>query len=75
MQLVRRERQQIDAEILHIDRDLADRLNRIGVKRDAMGVGDLCQFADRLQRTDDIVRHHHGDKPGLGPDRAVQRIG
>ena len=45
-----------------VDGELADRLDRVGVQRDAAGVRDLGQFADRVDRADLVVGPHHRDQ-------------
>ena len=47
VELVRRERQQIDAERLDVDRDLAGRLHGVGVEQRAARLGDARQLARR----------------------------
>ena len=42
--LVRREREQIDAHRLDVDRDLAGALRRVGVEEDALLLGDLADL-------------------------------
>jgi hypothetical protein len=56
------ERQQIDAEIVHVDRHLAERLGRVGVDKDAARPGQCGDFADRLQGADLVVRVHDADE-------------
>ena len=59
VELVARQREQVDAERPDIDRNLASGLDRIGMKERAVRVRDAGQFVDRLHRADLVVRVHH----------------
>src|SRR4051812_7945733 len=61
MQLVRRERKQINLQTIHIQRNLSAGLHRVGVKQHSVKLGEVGQFLDRLNRSDDVVCSHHGD--------------
>ena len=79
VELVRRQRQQIDAERAHVDRNLAGRLHGVGVHQRAVLVRDRGELGDRLNRADLVVRVHHRDERrvvGRSPraaDRARRR--
>jgi len=60
--LVRGHRQQIDAEIVDVDRHLPGGLRGVGVHERAGGMRERRQFANRLQRADFVVGHHHADE-------------
>ena len=59
VELVRRDRQQIDAQRLHVDRNLAGGLHRVGVKQRTVRLGDRGELRDRLNRADLVVGVHH----------------
>ena len=68
VELVRGDREQIDAQRLHVDRDLARRLHRIGMQQRAVLVRDRRELRDRLNRSDLVVRVHHATR---APCRSV----
>ena len=74
VELVRRQRQQIDAERLDVDRDLAHRLHGVGVHERAVLVCDRGQFRDRLDGADLVVRVHHRDQRRVLGHRLAQAI-
>ena len=53
--LVRRDRQQIDVVLDHVDRNFADRLHRVRVEQNAALVAELADLAPRLQDADFVV--------------------
>ena len=59
VELVRRQRQQVDAERTHVDRDLSRRLHGVGVHQRAVLVRNGRQLADWLNRSDLVVGVHH----------------
>ncbi len=67
--LVGAERHEIDAHLLHVDRDLAHALGRIAVKQDALFFCDLSNLLDRVDRPDFVIGEHDGDEDGLVGDR------
>jgi len=67
--------QEIDPVALHINRQLADRLHRIGMKYRAVVTGDTRKFCDGLDGADDVLRRHDRDQPGLGAERFRERLG
>ncbi len=74
MELVTREAQQVDAELVDPRRNLADRLRRVRVKRHAVLARDAGAFPDRLNRSDLVVRMHDADQAGPRRDRAAQLV-
>ena len=57
-ELVRRDRQQVDAERGDVDRNLAGGLHGVGVEQRAAGAGQRGQRGHRLQRADLVVGVH-----------------
>ena len=72
VELVRRDREQIDAERGHVDRQLAGRLHGVGVEQGAVPVRDVGQLRDRLHRADLVVGVHHGDERRVAGDGRLQ---
>ena len=73
VELVTRDRQQVDAERAHVDRNLAGALHRVGVKQRAALVRDRGELRDRLDGADLVVGVHHRDERGVVGDRLAQR--
>ncbi len=71
--LVSRRGQQIDAEPLDIDRELAGGLRGVDQRADAVLVRDGGHFGDRLDRAGDIRGVRDRDQPGARADRAAGR--
>ena len=59
VELVRRERQQVDAEGAYIHGNFACRLHRIGVQQRSTRMGDRRQLSNWLNGADLVVRMHH----------------
>ncbi len=69
-ELVGRDRQQIDAERLHVDRQFAGRLDGVGVEQRAPASGQRGQRRDRLHGADLVVGvHHRHDRRAIGEGR------
>ena len=66
---------QIAADALHVDRNLAGCLHRIGVEVNIGLGGDFADLFHRLQHAGFIVGHHDGDEPGIRPQRAAHVVG
>jgi len=66
---------EVDAESLHINRDLAERLDAIHVQQDAGFARDDGDFGDGLERAELVVGVHDGDQHGLGAQLAADVIG
>ena len=75
MHLVSGDGEQIAADALDIDRDLACRLHRVGVEVDIGLGGDFADLFDRLQHAGFVVGHHDGDQPGIRPQRSADVVG
>ena len=69
--LVRRERQQVDAQRVHVDRRASRRLRGVGVQQDAARPRQLRDARQRLQDADLVVGGHDRHQPGVGPQRAL----
>ena len=65
---------QIDAQLLDIDGNLAQRLHAIGMKRHARFTGDLCDLGNRLDRAELVIGMHHRDQHGLRPQSAANIV-
>ena len=63
--LVAGEREHVDVVLLHVDRDLADGLDGVGVEEDALLVAELADLGDGLDDADLVVGVHDGDEDGL----------
>ena len=72
VELVAGDRQQIDAELLHVDGDLADRLRGIRVHQRAARLGGAGDLAHRLQGADLVLRMDDGDERRPIVDRGRQ---
>jgi len=66
VQLVRGHRERVDVQFVHIDGNLANRLNGIAVHVDAALAGHRANFGDRLQHAGLVVREHHRHEPRVG---------
>ena len=72
VKLVAGKREHVDVFVLDVDRDVADRLHRVGVEQDAVLFADRTDLGDGLDRTDLIVRVHDGHERRLVRDRSFQ---
>ena len=73
VELVRRDREQVRAERLDVDRNLRRRLHRVAVEERAVLVRDRGKIRYRLNRADLVVRVHHRDDRGRRRDGRRQR--
>src|ERR1043166_8665428 len=73
--LVTGDRQEIDAEIVDLGRNLPDGLRGIGMKEDATVVSDARARRDRLNGPDLVVGVHDADENGARRDRLAQIVG
>ena len=71
--LVRRDRQQVDAHRVDVERDAAEGLRRVGVEQDAAGARQAADRGERLQHADLVVGGHHADQDGLRLDGRFER--
>src|SRR5918993_655525 len=69
VELVSRQREQIDAESVDVQWQGAGRLHGVGMKRNAAVAGNRGNVLERLNRTRLIVRVHDGDQARLWPHR------
>ncbi len=63
------EREQVDVLRFHIDRDIADCLNGIGVERDLVLPGNGTEFRDGFDGANLVVGVHDRDEDCLIRDR------
>jgi len=73
VQLVDRERPEVHAELLDVDRDLAGGLDRVGVEEGAAGVREGGELLQRLDRPDLVVRELDRDDEDRVLERLVER--
>ena len=57
---------------MYVDRNVTECLNSIRVKKDAMCVGNICEFFYRLNRSNFIVCKHYGNKISIISNRFFQ---
>ena len=74
VELVSGDRGDIDVHLVHVDRNFADRLHRVGVENDAALAADLANFGDRLQDANLVVGGHDRDQDRLVIDGALQIV-
>jgi hypothetical protein len=67
--LVRGDREQIDAEALHVAFEIRQRLHGIAMEDDAALLAERADFRHGLNRADFVVGHHDGDEDGIGTHR------
>ncbi len=72
---MRRKRQKIDAQFLHVERDMPCGLHRVRVEKRAGTTRRRRELRDRHQRPDLVVCGHHADQRGFRAERAAQRLG
>ncbi len=73
--LVGGDRQQVDIVLLHVHGNLADRLHAIDREDNAVFLGNLADFLDRIDDADLIVGVHDGDQNRLRRDRLADVLG
>ena len=69
VQFVRGEGQQIDAELLHIDGNFADRLHRVRMKVNIAVAREAADLFQRLNRAQFVVRVHDRDQHSFRANR------
>ena len=57
--------------LIHIDRNVAEGLNRIGVEDDSVLFCDLTDFLHRFNRSDFVIGKHDGDQDGSRANRLL----
>src|SRR5262249_28125433 len=70
VELVRRNREQIDTEGIYVYRQAAGALYRVGVERHTRGPRHGGDLTHRRQRADLVVGGHDGDEARFGTERA-----
>src|SRR5207253_8441535 len=74
VQLVPGDRQQIDAEVVHFDGNLAERLGGVGVQQDAAGTAECGDLVDRLEGADLVLGVHDADQRGPAVNRRTDVV-
>ncbi len=69
--LVRRERHQVDLQLLQVDFDLAGRLRGIDVEQHAARAGQFTDGGDVVDRADFVVHVHQRDQDGVVAQRRL----
>src|SRR5439155_6771617 len=70
VEIVRREREEIDAAVVDGERDASGRADRVDVERHAARAGDPADLTDRLNRADLVVGRHDLDERRVRDNRA-----
>src|SRR5262249_14309055 len=73
--LVAGDRQQVDAELIHVGRNLADGLGGVGMKQHAALMGDAGAILDRLDGSDLVVGVHDADEDRARRNRSAKVVG
>ena len=71
--LVRRQRRQVDARRVDVERDLADALDRVDVEERALLLDDRADLLDRVDGADLVVGEHDRDQDRLVGHRRSHR--
>src|SRR5258707_8177687 len=74
IKLVPREGKQIQAQRVHVDRELPCGLHRVGMKVHVGVSGDAADFLKWLHRAQLVVGVHHGNQRGFLAKSAAQRL-
>ena len=74
VKFVGRKAQQIDGQLLQVDRQFAEDLHGIAVQQDISFTTDLANFEYRAQRADFVVGEHDGDEHCFRLDRVGQLL-
>ena len=74
VELVGGEREQVDILCLHVNGDIPDSLDGIGVEVHLVLLCNCRQFPDRFDGADLVVRVHDGDKDRFVGDRLFQSL-
>ena len=72
VELMRRDREQIDVERSHVDSQPAWSRDRVAVKENASAAGELGKVGDRLYGSDLVVRVHDRGQDGVRPERPLE---
>ena len=73
MDLVRRDRQQVDAHRVDVERDPAEGLGGVGVEQDAARLREAADRGQRLQHADLVVGGHDADQDRLRLEGRFER--
>src|SRR5205814_3070939 len=74
VEIVRRQREEIDATLVDGQPEATDRADTIDVERDATPAYDAADLGDRLHGAHFAVRGLHRDERRLGCQRATDRV-
>src|SRR5260370_39959811 len=67
-------REQIDLELVDVDRDFSRGLHGVSVEVDVGFLGEVADLFERLDGAELVVGVHDGDENGFGPDGATQLL-
>mmetsp|Transcript_6707 Transcript_6707/g.14649 ORF Transcript_6707/g.14649 Transcript_6707/m.14649 type:complete len:368 (-) Transcript_6707:290-1393(-) len=74
VELVRRDGHQVDAELVHVDSDLANRLRCIDVEEDLALLAELADLLNRLDDANLVVDVHDRDEARVGAHRRRELV-
>ena len=66
--------QEVDAQLVHAEVELAERLDRVGMDEHALLVGDADDLGDGLDGPDLVVGVHDRDEGGPGGHGVAEKI-
>ena len=69
MEFVRADRQHVDVHLLYIQRDVTERLNRVGMEKHAVAMSDFTDCLQRLNGSNLVVRRHDGNQHSIRTNR------
>eukprot|EP00322_Chrysochromulina_rotalis_P023554 CAMPEP_0115840386 /NCGR_PEP_ID=MMETSP0287-20121206/6743_1 /TAXON_ID=412157 /ORGANISM="Chrysochromulina rotalis, Strain UIO044" /LENGTH=366 /DNA_ID=CAMNT_0003293993 /DNA_START=134 /DNA_END=1235 /DNA_ORIENTATION=+ len=72
VELVGGDGHEVDAELLHVHRDLSHRLRRVDVQEDLSRAAEPADLGDRLYHANLVVDVHDRDEGGLGSDSGLE---
>ena len=72
--LVGGHRGQVDLQLVHVERNLADGLHGVGVEENALLLRDRADLGDRLNHADLVVGGHDRDEDRLVGDRVAEIV-
>ncbi len=76
LELVGRDREQVDVQGGHVDRQVRGGLDGVDVEEDApVAVDPVGDLGDRLDRADLVVGEHHADQDRPVVDRRLELVG
>ena len=74
VELVRREGEEVDAQLAHVERDLPESLSGVGVKGDAVFAAQSSNLSERLEDPYFVICRHDRHQGGVRADRAPQVV-